>query len=172
MMAAGFRKSVLQVGHIGLLKALVAGCEAPLETWTALLTRRSPDDLREVINGESISEDRAEALLALAEGKGDEQWIADSVGKYGDDFDLAANELLDLVHEVGDRVEGDVAVYADAAVMPRFLYHSGILFAGFAEGVSQALLHGGRYDAMMKAHGRDMPATGFSCDLWALLDSV
>jgi len=46
--------------------------------------------------------------------------------------------------------------------MPRFLHHSGIVFAGFATGVPQAPLHGGRYDAMM---GRDMPATGFSCDL-------
>lgn len=172
MMAAGFNKSVLQVGHIGLLKALVAGCEAPLESWTALLARRSPDDLRELIVSESIAEERGNALQELAKGKGDEQWIAASIGKYGADFDLAAKELLDLVHEVGDRLEGDVSVYADAAVMPRFLYHSGILFAGFAEGVSQALLYGGRYDAMMKAHGRDMPATGFSCDLWALLDTV
>jgi len=37
--------------------------------------------------------------------------------------------------------------------------------------VPYALLHGGRYDAMMAAHGRDMPATGFSFDLWAWLDS-
>ena len=172
MLVAGFRKPVLQVGHIGLLKALVAGTKAPLETWTARLARRSPDDLLESVSHESMDQDRVDALVALAKGKGDQKWIADSIGKFGADFDIAANELLDLVNEVGDRVEGDVRVYADAAVMPRFLYHSGILFAGFAEGVSQALLHGGRYDAMMKAHGRDMPATGFSCDLWALLDAV
>jgi len=171
MLAANFSKPVLQVGHIGLLKALVKGTKARLETWTTLLARRSPDDLLAVINQEpSLPEDRADALVALAKGKGDQQWIADSIGKYGAEFDHAANELLELVNEVGDRVEGDVCVYADAAVMPRFLYHSGILFAGYATDVSQALIYGGRYDAMMKAHGRDMPATGFSCDLWALLD--
>jgi len=73
---------------------------------------------------------------------------------------------------VSRQVGGDVQVHADAAVMPRFLYHSGIVFAGFAAGVPRALLHGGRYDAMMSAHGRDMPATGFSCDLWAWLDAI
>lgn len=172
MLAAGFSKPVLQVGHIGLLKALVDGTEASLETWTALLMRRSPDDLLEVAAGESMDQARITALMTLATGKGDEQWIADNIGKFGAGFDLAANELLDLVHEVGERVEGDVRVYADAAVMPRFLYHSGILFAGFAEGVAQALLYGGRYDAMMKAHGRDMAATGFSCDLWTLIDTI
>ncbi len=172
MLAAGLSSPVLQVGHIGLLKAIISGCSTPLEKWTALLARRSPDDLLELIQSESLSQERADALLALATGKGDQQWIAGSIGKFGADFDSAANELLDLVQQVGEKVEGDVGLYADAAVMPRFLYHSGILFAGYAAGVSQALLFGGRYDAMMKAHGRDMPATGFSCDLWALLDAA
>ncbi|ATX82026.1 ATP phosphoribosyltransferase regulatory subunit [Mariprofundus ferrinatatus] len=172
MLAAGFNKPVLQVGHIGLLKALVAGCSTPLEKWTALLARRSPDDLLEITRNEPLAQDRVDALVALARGRGDQHWIAENVGKFGADFDQAANELLELVQQVGERVEGDVSLYADAAVMPRFLYHSGILFAGYAAGASQALLYGGRYDAMMKAHGRDMPATGFSCDLWALIDEV
>jgi len=123
MLTAGFRQVVLQVGHIGLLKALVA-------------------------------------------------WIEAQQGKINDAFDHAAKELVCLTNQVGEQVNGDVQVHADAAVMPRFLYHSGIVFAGFAAGVPQALLHGGRYDAMMAAHGRDMPATGFSCDLWAWLDAI
>ncbi|GAV20267.1 ATP phosphoribosyltransferase regulatory subunit [Mariprofundus micogutta] len=172
MQAAGFNKPVLQVGHIGLLKALVKGCTAPLETWTALLSRRSPDDLTEVMNGENMPEAARQALLDLATGNSGKQWIENHIGAINDDFDAAASELLSLVNEVGGKMEGSVSVYADAAIMPRFLYHSAILFAGFAEGVAHAVLHGGRYDAMMKAHGRDMPATGFSCDLWALIDTV
>lgn len=172
MLAAGFSSPVLQVGHIGLLKAIISGNSTPLEKWTALLARRSPDDLMELIESDSLSQEHADALLTLARGKGDQQWIADSIGKFGDEFDAAAEELLALVQQVGEKLEGDVSLYADAAVMPRFLYHSGILFAGYAAGVAQALLFGGRYDAMMKTHGRDMPATGFSCDLWALLNAA
>ncbi|PJA31682.1 MAG: ATP phosphoribosyltransferase regulatory subunit [Zetaproteobacteria bacterium CG_4_9_14_3_um_filter_53_7] len=172
MLAAGFTTPVLQVGHIGLLKALVAGCHASLDQWTALLARRSPDDLGALMRDEQMSETAQEALLQLACGNSGRDWIESFTGKISADFDLAAAELLALVNEVGGMMEGSVTVYADAAIMPRFLYHSGILFAGFAEGVPQALLYGGRYDAMMKAHGRDMPATGFSCDLWALIDAV
>ncbi len=172
MLAAGFTTPVLQVGHIGLLKALVAGCDAPLDQWTVLLARRSPDDLATLMNDEQMSETAQEALLQLACGNSGKVWVESFTGKINAEFDLAAAELLALVGEVGEMMEGSVRVYADAAIMPRFLYHSGILFAGFADGVSHAILHGGRYDAMMKAHGRDMPATGFSCDLWALLDAV
>ncbi|MFQ5344908.1 MAG: ATP phosphoribosyltransferase regulatory subunit [Mariprofundus sp.] len=171
MLAAGFEQPVLQVGHIGLLKALVTGSHATLETWTTKIAHRSPDDLSELIASEQLPVAVAGALLEMVSGIADQQWIRSHIGLINDDFDCAANELLDLVHELGEALEGHVSVYADAAVMPRFLYHSGILFAGFAPGVAQALLHGGRYDAMMAAHGRDMPATGFSCDLWALINA-
>ncbi|MDQ6996391.1 MAG: ATP phosphoribosyltransferase regulatory subunit [Mariprofundus sp.] len=171
MLTAGFKQPVLQVGHIGLLKALVADSTIALEKWTAQVSRRSPDDLAELIATESLSDAMAQALLEMVSGIADQQWIRSHVGSINKDFDHAANELLDLVNELGDKLEGHVSIYADAAVMPRFLYHSGILFAGFADGVAQALLHGGRYDAMMAAHGRDMPATGFSCDLWALINA-
>jgi len=172
MLAAGFEQPVLQVGHIGLLKALVADTSASLDTWTALMSRRSPDDLAELMATENLSDAASQALLEMVSGIADQSWIRSHIGFINTDFDYAANELLDLVEELGDKMEGHVGVYADAAVMPRFLYHSGILFAGFANGVAQALLHGGRYDAMMAAHGRDMPATGFSCDLWALINAA
>ncbi|MDX8404945.1 MAG: ATP phosphoribosyltransferase regulatory subunit [Mariprofundus sp.] len=172
MLAAGFSKPVLQVGHIGLLKALVAGSALPLDRWTTLLNRRSPDDVSAAMQGQGLSDAIEHALLELTAGTADRDWIEAHRSDFCSDFRAAADELLALVDEVGERVEGDVQVYADAGVMPRFLYHSGILFAGYADGVAHALLRGGRYDAMMAAHGRDMPATGFSCDLWAWLDAV
>jgi len=172
MLAAGFDQPVLQVGHIGLLKALVAGSSVSLEKWTARISRRSPDDLSELIATQNLTEASADALLEMVSGLADQAWIRSHIGSIHADFDHAANELLDLVEDLNEELEGDVSIYADAAVMPRFLYHSGILFAGFADGVAQALLHGGRYDAMMASHGRDMPATGFSCDLWALINAA
>jgi len=172
MLVAGFKAPVLQAGHIGLLKALVEESSVSLEMWRELIARRSPEDLSATIASVNISETNRQALLDMASGHGDMAWIEAQQGKISDAFDVAAQELLSLTKQVGDQLEGDVQVHADAAVMPRFLYHSGIVFAGFAAGVPQALLHGGRYDAMMAAHGRDMPATGFSCDLWAWLDTV
>jgi len=171
MLAAGFGQPVLQVGHIGLLKALVEESSVSLETWRELIARRSPDDLSATIASVNISKTNRQALLDMASGLGDLAWIEAQQGRINDAFDATAQELVSLTKQVGGLLEGDVQVHADAAVMPRFLYHSGIVFAGFATGVPQALLHGGRYDAMMAAHGRDMPATGFSCDLWAWLDA-
>ncbi len=174
MTAAGFARPVLQVGHIGLLRALLAGDDdayVALEPWRDVMARRSPEDARAAARAANLDESRTRAVLDMAAGRADAGWLEASLGRFGEAFDRAATELLELAGMASQRLDGAVEVLADAAVMPRFLYHSGIVFAGFAEGVPRALLHGGRYDAMMAAHGRDMPATGFSCDLWSWLDA-
>lgn len=169
MQAAGFSTPVLQVGHMGLIGALIAGSTTPLETWVKVLSRRSPEDMANQLAGEDLPKANKEGLMVLAAGQGDDIWLAATAHQINDAFSQAAQELLQLVKTVEDRLVGEVIIQIEVAVVPRFLYHSGMVFSGFADGSSRALLHGGRYDEMMKAHGREMPATGFSFDLWAWL---
>lgn len=170
MHAAGFDAPLLQVGHLGILRTLV-GEQASLEEWVEVMARRSPEDMRRYLAREALSEAVAQALLEMASCHADREWLSANLTRLGDGFEKAGTVLLRLVDEVERRLSGEVKVQLDAAVMPRFLYHSGIVFAGFAAGAPQALLHGGRYDTLMQGHGRDMPATGFSFDLWAWLDA-
>ena len=171
MAAAGFKKPVLQVGHMGIINALIDGSKAPLETWVQLIARYSPEDLEAHLATEPLNSTVQASLSALATGVADAAWLQSNQGKINAEFDAAASELLTLVDTVENKLSGEVAIEVDAAVTPRFLYHNGIVFSGFASSSAHALLHGGRYDQMMAAHGRDMPAVGFSCDLWAWLDN-
>jgi len=171
MHQAGFSHPVLLVGHLGLLEALVADSGADLEAWAAVLRRQSLEDMQHMLSCSDLPDAHAEALLAMAAGRADASWLQQASG-LPSSFHQSADDLLHLVEQVGERLRGEVSVRADASVMPRFLYHSGIVFAGFAPNAAQALLHGGRYDRMMALHGRDMPATGFSCDLWSWLDAL
>jgi ATP phosphoribosyltransferase regulatory subunit len=172
MHAGGFEAPVLQVGHMGLIRAAVADSSTDMDRWAQLLTRRSPEDMRRHLERESISQVHKDALIAMVSGEADREWLEANKAGLGEDFNRAATELMHLVDNVRSRLSGEVEVSIDAAVMPRYLYHSGIVFAGFAAGASHELLNGGRYDAMMVLHGRDMPATGFSFDLWSWLDAV
>jgi ATP phosphoribosyltransferase regulatory subunit len=47
-------------------------------------------------------------------------------------------------------------------------YHTGLVFAAYADGAGQALANGGRYDNVGKIYGRSRPATGFAVDLKTL----
>jgi len=169
MQAAGFTSPVLQVGHMGILHALIAGSDIALDVWVKTLSRRSPEDMKQLLSQTNLSPAQQDALMILAAGGGDQVWLKAVQHDVNEAFAAAAGELLHLSEAVEARLKGDIVVQIEVAVMPRFLYHSGMVFTGFASGSSRALLHGGRYDKMMEAHGRDMPATGFSFDLWAWL---
>jgi len=171
MQQAGFSSPVLQVGHIGLLRALVGQSETPLEEWAAILMRRSPADMQQQFRRQALPDDSKQALMDMAAGSADAAWLAARMSLHGEAFEKCAINLTTLANSISRRLVGKVDIRIDAAVMPRFLYHSGVIFSGFAEGAAQALLHGGRYEAMMHSHGRDMSATGFSFDLFAWLDA-
>jgi ATP phosphoribosyltransferase regulatory subunit len=166
MMKAGFKKPVLQIGHMGLIYALTSASHTSLETWVQLIARYSPEDLAAHLAGEKLDNGIKSALMDLATGIADKAWLQAKQGQINTAFDKAAKDLLALVDMASAKLSDEVEIVIDAAVTPRFLYHSGMVFTGFSSSSSRALLHGGRYDEMMKAHGRDMPAVGFSCDLW------
>jgi len=172
MQAAGFQSPVLQLGHMGLIQALVSESDLKLEAWVKTLARRSPEDMKACLMRNPLHDTHAEALMVLASGCADEAWLNDVKHHINDDFKTAADELLQLTSTLTSRLAGEVTIQLEAAIMPRFLYHTGMVFTGFAKGASQALLHGGRYDKMMASQGRDMPATGFSFDLLSWLSEA
>jgi len=64
------------------------------------------------------------------------------------------------------------AVTFDLADLRGYSYYSGMRFAVYAQGVTDALVRGGRYDEVGASFGRSRPAVGFSMDLKQLVPVV
>jgi ATP phosphoribosyltransferase regulatory subunit len=64
-----------------------------------------------------------------------------------------------------------VDIYLDLAELRGYRYHTGLVFAAYVAEQGRALANGGRYDDVGAAFGRPRPATGFSMDIKALLES-
>ena len=60
----------------------------------------------------------------------------------------------------------------DLADLRGYAYYTGVRFAIYAPGASDALVRGGRYDEVGAVFGRNRPAAGFSLDLKALVAVV
>lgn len=60
----------------------------------------------------------------------------------------------------------------DLADLRGYAYYSGVRFAVYARGASDALVRGGRYDEVGAVFGRKRPAVGFSLDLKVLVTVV
>jgi ATP phosphoribosyltransferase regulatory subunit len=65
-----------------------------------------------------------------------------------------------------------VQVTCDLADLRGYGYYSGVRFAMYVAGTSDALVRGGRYDEVGAVFGRNRPAVGFSLDLKELVRVV
>jgi ATP phosphoribosyltransferase regulatory subunit len=79
----------------------------------------------------------------------------------------ALGELKQLADDAGKSHPG-VRVGFDLADSGGYAYYSGARFAVYAEGASDAIARGGRYDEVGAVFGRTRPAVGFSLDVKAL----
>ena len=75
---------------------------------------------------------------------------------------MIATQLGDLNVQVG----------FDLSELRGYHYHSGVVFAAYAQGYAGPLALGGRYDEVGISFGRARPATGFSLDLRGVVTAL
>ncbi len=78
------------------------------------------------------------------------------------------HEALDQLQWLAGHIEG-AGVSFDLSDLRGYAYYSGARFAVYAAGAPDALVRGGRYDAVGSVFGRKRPAVGFSLDIKALV---
>jgi len=80
----------------------------------------------------------------------------------------ALNDLQGLARHLA-QTHPEVRLGFDLADLTGYAYYSGVRFALYAQGSSDAVLRGGRYDEVGAVFGRRRPAVGFSLDLKTLV---
>ena len=83
----------------------------------------------------------------------------------------AISQALDELQWLAGHLEG-ITVSFDLADLRGYAYYSGARFAVYAKSAPDALLRGGRYDAVGSVFGRERPAVGFSLDIKSLVGVV
>ena len=164
MAASGIGDASLDLGHVAIFRALVrhAKIAAALESelFRAMQLKDVPS-LRALT--QKLDRVTREAMTALPDLYGGREVLAAAVKRLPR-YPEIRNALRDL-KRLSDAL-GDVArIRFDLAELRGYHYHSGVVFAAYAPGWSNALARGGRYDEVGKAFGRARAATGFSMDL-------
>lgn len=161
----GLPPLLLDFGHAGIFRALVA--DAPADVAARLLPL--------------IAAKQADIVAQEARGLAHADALAHLCHLYGgvEVLDRAAAELpalpavqsaLATMRQVADGLAGmPVTLSCDLGELRGFSYHSGLVFSVYAQGGTDAIANGGRYDEVGRAFGRARPATGFSVDLKELV---
>jgi ATP phosphoribosyltransferase regulatory subunit len=174
--ALGVRAVRLDIGQPSLYRALADAARLTADEREMLFIAVSGKDTATL--AAFAEKPMADAAVAAAR-----RAIAALPGWYGLDADeviLSARsqlphtprieEALDQLRRVATHFSSQgLAVSVDLGELGGFNYESGIAFAAFADGASEAIARGGRYDDIGLVFGRARPATGFSMDLKSLL---
>ncbi|MBP6404431.1 MAG: ATP phosphoribosyltransferase regulatory subunit [Proteobacteria bacterium] len=110
-----------------------------------------------------------EGLLALTRLYGDTAVLAEAERVLPPSSGLT--EALASLRWLSQQL-GSTQVLFDLADLRGYAYYSGVRFAIYTGGASDALVRGGRYDEVGAVFGRNRPAVGFSLDLRELVGVV
>ena len=165
----GVAATRIDLGHVGVFRALAAGCrldaEMEQEMFAALQAKDQPT-LRELVAAAALAEPYRSALLALPECYGGSEELA-TVGRRLPPLPEITQALAELSALTGAARE--LPVSFDLSDLRGYHYHSGVVFAAYAGAHASAIALGGRYDKVGLSFGRARPATGFSLDLRELV---
>ena len=162
----------IDFSHVGIFRSLVKNAGIPREQEQGLLAALQSKDKSEVAElTAGLSSDIRNALLSLADLNGSIEML-DEAQRRLPQYAEIGQALEDLRRVAKQFKDCDVQTSFDLAELRGYHYHSGMVFAAYAQGYSGPLALGGRYDEIGSAFGRARPATGFSLDLRGLATAL
>ncbi|WP_127996471.1 ATP phosphoribosyltransferase regulatory subunit [Piscinibacter defluvii] len=169
---AGLPGVVLDLADTRIVRALLEGLDtAARERALVALAAKDQATLESAV--QPLEPARRRALLALPTLYGDDAILARARELLPSlpALRLALDELATLGRHVR-QAHPKARVGYDLADVGGSAYYSGARFAVYAEGSSDAVARGGRYDEVGEVFGRKRPAVGFSLDLKEIAELV
>ncbi|MAV76570.1 MAG: ATP phosphoribosyltransferase regulatory subunit [Actinobacteria bacterium TMED172] len=169
----------IDLGHVAIdqaIKAALAEAMPDLDSddTTALfaaIQRKSQPDLNLLLADLAIDQDLMMIFQQLPTLCGGVEVLAQAKSLLGA-LGLQVNAAIDQLTQIAECISArfpKVVLYFDLAEIHGYEYHTGLVFAAYADGNGLALANGGRYDNIGQVFGAARSATGFNADLKALL---
>lgn len=160
----------LDIGHVNIFRSLAAqaGLSASQEKiFFDMLERKSLPDIEAWLATAHLPTAETEMLRQLPRlyGKAD---ILNTAIEVLSAANQQVKDALQYLTSLVKRIQcefPDCHIHVDLTELSGYDYHTGIVYAVYAEGSGREIARGGRYDGIGKLFGRARPATGFSTDL-------
>ncbi|RYL27651.1 ATP phosphoribosyltransferase regulatory subunit [Acinetobacter piscicola] len=159
----------LDLGHVGLFRSLVKHANLSKTTerqLSDLYQRKALPELAEFTQALKFGSD----FYALGRYASDLTALQSNLSAeilQDEAFKQAFNALTTTQAEIQARWP-NLHIGIDVVELRSYHYHTGLMYAVYAPNRAAPLAQGGRYDGIGEHFGRARPATGFSCDLYAL----
>lgn len=172
LQAIGVAQLHVDFSHVNIFGSLIEASQiAPQLEQELYAALQSKDKSSIAALSQHLDKSTREALLHLTELNGDKSILAKAEIVLPNS--PVIKEALASLSQVSTALENlNVTVSFDLSELRGYHYHSGIVFAAYAQGYKGPLALGGRYDEVGQAFGRARPATGFSLDLRGIVTAL
>jgi ATP phosphoribosyltransferase regulatory subunit len=172
LQAVGVQSLHIDFSHVGIFGCLVSQSSISTQLEQALyaaLQSKDQSAVKELSGG--LDAHTRDALCSLTQLNGGLDILAQAESLLPNHAEIR-QALADLRHAGSQLQDLGVNVCFDLSELRGYHYHSGIVFAAYAQGYAGPLAFGGRYDEVGLAFGRARPATGFSLDLRGVVTAL
>ncbi len=153
----------LDLGHVGVFRSIARFSNIGNELESELFKVLQSKDLAGISElAAPLESSVRNALCLLPELYGGKE-VLELAKRHLSSFPGALDAISELAAVASELDLPDLSF--DLAELRGYHYHSGMVFAVYADGCANAIALGGRYDEVGSAFGRARPATGFSMDL-------
>jgi ATP phosphoribosyltransferase regulatory subunit len=176
---AGLAGLTMDLGDARIVTALLDAAGVALRdrsAWVAAMVAKDRPELLRLIATtltEGVDAVLTQALLALPDLYGGLS-VLDQARQQLPALPAIEAALHDLAWLAGhlQATHPDLVIGFDLADLSGYAYYTGPRFALYGNGSREALLRGGRYDAVGQIFGRSRPAVGFSLDLKSVVTHI
>ena len=165
LQALGLGDLHVDFSHVAIFESLVQAGNINVELEKALYCAlQSKDKASVALLASGLDINIMQALISLTDLNGDVT-VLQKAQSLLPNLPAINQALADLGTIATKLADMNVQVSFDLSELRGYHYHSGIVFAAYAQGYAGPLALGGRYDEVGIAFGRARSATGFSIDL-------
>ena len=176
MQAVGLEHELsIDLGHVGVFTGLMEVAqltEQQKEQYLDILSRKALPELTLFVNALDAKPIIAKCLLELPRLNGGVEVLARARQLFAE-APARVLDAIEYLQQLTDRLAlrfSDLDQYFDLSELRGYNYHTGVVFAAYIPRFGQAIAKGGRYDEIGRDFGRARPATGFSADLYTLVE--
>lgn len=175
LQATGLREFKVDVGQVEFFKGILNGIELPggaVERLKDCVARKDVSELEHLLEGLELSDAKKRLLAELPLLAGGGEVLDRAAALVESDHSRNALENLSQVVEFVEHYGLTDSLTIDLGELRGVDYHTGVLFEAFVHHLGSPLCKGGRYDGLVARFGEDLPATGFSLDLAAIMEAL
>lgn len=173
--AAGLTEFQIEAGEVEFFKGIIEEAGLNEEEEAAIreyIMNKNFFGLEEYVKHLTVSEHMKQVLVSFDQLFGGPEMLERARRLVQNHRSLTAISRLEKVYHALSYYHCETHVGFDLSMLSDYKYYTGILFRGYTYGTGDAVVRGGRYNALLKQFGKDAPAIGFAFVIDELMKAI